>query len=357
MTPSPTTDLVRSELRRRTLWVVAVALLLAGFDFFIFPVRAGAEGRPIGAVAAAIVAALAVTVIGSWILHRPLLQAIGALEDRATDADVERSQAERLASAVRMPAGLAHEVGNPLCAITNYAHSLEEKVVPELRGTVQALQREVSRIERIIAAYTDHVRPRDPGSLGADVNDALRSSLGLLSDQGVLRRIAVLTQLEEAPLPARGDTLALEQVFVNLILNAADAMPGGGRLVIWTQRAPRQALEGGLMRRAGDARTSMPSRRRDERLAQWVSTHDAEDVAMVVMADSGHGVQPGDEERIFEPFVTTKAPDQGSGLGLAVVRRLVDAMRGMVWVQTAREGGAAFHLVFPIFNTDPATAR
>ncbi len=357
MTTPPTTDLVRAELRRRTLWVVAVALILAVFAALVFPGRAAAEGRTIGAVAVAIVTALAVTVIGSWILRRPLLGAIAALEDRAFAADAERAHAERLAGAGGVPAGLAHEVGNPLCAITNYAHSLEGKVAPELRATVRALQREVSRIERIMDAYTEHVRPREPESHGADVNDALRSTLGLLSDQGVLRRIAVLTQFDEAPLPAPGDALELEQVFVNLLLNAADAMPGGGRLVIWTQRAPRQALEGGLMRRAGDARTSMPSRLRDERLAQWVSTHDAEDVAMVVLADSGHGVQPGDEERIFEPFVTTKPPDQGSGLGLAVVRRLVDAMRGLVWVQSAREGGAAFHLVFPIATADAATAR
>jgi len=166
-----------------------------------------------------------------------------------------------------------------------------------------------------------------------------------------------LPQLEEAPLPAPGDALELEQVFVNLVLNAADSMPGGGRLVIWTQRAPREALEVGLTRRADDPRTSLRSRKRDERLSLWVATHDAEEVVMVVIADSGQGVKSGDEERIFEPFFTTKAPDQGSGLGLAVVRRLVDAMGGMVWVQAAREGGAAFHLVLPIFAGETAAPR
>ena len=67
----------------------------------------------------------------------------------------------------------------------------------------------------------------------------------------------------------------------------------------------------------------------------------------VIVADSGQGVPEDDAERIFDPFYTTKEPGKGTGLGLAIVARIVDGLRGMVWVERAREGGAAFHLLFP----------
>src|ERR1700733_7302978 len=93
------------------------------------------------------------------------------------DGNTESETIARLASAGRVAAGLAHEVGNPLCAITNYAHSLEDKVAPELRPVVQSLQREVARIQRMMDGLIDYARPREPGALGADVTVALRETL------------------------------------------------------------------------------------------------------------------------------------------------------------------------------------
>ena len=105
----------------------------------------------------------------------------------SADDNIERDTLARLASAGRVAAGFAHELGNPLCAITNYAHSLEEKVAPELRPIVEALQREVARIQRMMDGITDYARPRESGALGADVNVALADTLRFLTDQGVLR--------------------------------------------------------------------------------------------------------------------------------------------------------------------------
>jgi signal transduction histidine kinase len=274
------------------------------------------------------------------------------------ERDAARAQGDalgRLASAGRVAAGLAHELGNPLCAITNYAHSLEPKVAPELRPTLQSLQREAARIQRMMDGMIDHVRPREPGATGADVNVALRETLGFLGDQGVLRRITVGQRLDNAPLPVRGTALELEQAFANLLLNAVDAMPDGGTLALWTRLLPRTTLAGGSLRRDGDAIAQVPVRR-DDRMERWVASHEIEQVVKIVVADSGHGVADGHEERIFEPFVTTKEPESGTGLGLSIVRGIVHAMGGIVWVQRSREGGAAFHIVLPAHAKDPARA-
>ncbi len=265
--------------------------------------------------------------------------------------DLDDDAIARLVSAGRVAAGLAHELGNPLCAITNYAHSLEDKVAPELRPTVQSLQREVARIQRMMDGLIDYARPREPGALGADVNVALRETLRFLGDQGVLRRITLDAQLDTAALPVRATALELEQAFANLLLNAADAMPGGGKLALWTKRIPRATLGDGTLRRPDDELRPVEVRR-DERMERWLAANEMDHVVKIVVADSGHGIERGSEERVFEPFITTKAPEHGTGLGLAIVRGIVNAMSGLVWVQRSREGGAAFHIVLPCHTGD-----
>ena len=291
-------------------------------------------------------AATAVLLLAAgWLVLR-LRARLSSLNAQLAAARAQGEAAARLASAGRVAAGLAHELGNPLCAITNYAHSLEPKVAPELRPTLQSLQREVARIQRMMDGLIEHARPREPGAGGADVNVALRETLAFLGDQGVLRRVTVDERLDSSPLPVRGTALELEQAFANLLLNAVDAMPAGGTLALWTKRLPRTALADASLRRPGDAAAALPVRR-DDRVERWVASHEIAQVVKIVVADSGHGVARGHEEHIFEPFVTTKDPASGTGLGLSIVRGLVHSMGGIVWVQRSREGGAAFHIVLP----------
>lgn len=273
------------------------------------------------------------------------------LARRAAEAEARCAEAERLAGLGRIAAGLAHEVGNPLCAITNYVHSLEEKVPPELRGTVAAIQRELMRIERMRSGILQRARPHEQDVDLGDAGQSLRETLDFLGEQGVFRRITLELQIDPRPLPVHGVPIELEQTFANLILNAADMMPAGGRLTIRGARLPGQTLvDAGRVRASDPVAFEVPARKvtPDDQVVRWMGAHEAREVVTIVVADSGDGIREGDEERMFEPFVTTKAFGQGTGLGLAIVRRLVDAMRGIVYVQPSREGGAAFHLALPV---------
>jgi two-component system NtrC family sensor kinase len=309
-----------------------------------------------GALVVAAAGAVAVVLVGSWLGTRRLRARTRLLEEQLQAARAESEEARPLVSTGRVATGLAHELGNPLCAISNYAYLLEPKVAPELRPTVHSLQREVVRIQRMMDGLIDYARPREAGTPGADVNVALRETLGFLGDQGALRRLTIDARLDSAALPVKATSLELEQAFANLLLNAADAMPAGGQLAVWTKRLPRTTIVDGALRRAGDGAVPVPFRR-DDRLERWVTSHEMAQVVKVLVADSGHGVQQGDEERIFEPFVTTKAREHGCGLGLAIVRGIVNTMGGIVWVQRSREGGAAFHIVLPVYTAEHALTR
>ncbi len=274
---------------------------------------------------------------------------VAELDRLRAEVTVQREQLERLASGGRMVAMLLHEIGNPVSAIVNYAHSLDQRVAPDLKATVASLQREAFRIVKLRDGFLDFVRPKDASQTGADFNAAVRETLGFLDDQGALRKIEVDLQVSEAPKPTRGTAIELEQAIANLVLNAAAAMPEGGRLVIWAERFNREALLAASKRRTdGDEGRIVHPRRSDDRLSTWLESLDVEEVVKIVVADSGHGFHHGNLEKVFEPFFTSKAADDGVGLGLTVVRRVVDSMDGIVWAQKSREGGAAFHIVLPV---------
>ena len=294
---------------------------------------------------------LAVAIVALWCLWRQWRRQVRSLESRLSAVESERAQVDRLVTAGRVAAELAHEVGNPLCAITNYVHSLNERVAPELRGTIQSMQREIGRIERMMDGFVDYARPDSDAHRGTDVTAAVDATLGFLRDQGVLRRITVEPHIDPTPMVVPATALALEQVFANLVLNAVDAMPAGGRLRISVRRRIARDLIDAPAHRASDtAEVGGPVRTEtsDERLAAWVAAGRTAEVVKVVVSDSGHGVIAGDEVRIFEPFFTTRSREHGTGLGLAVVKRLVRNMNGLIWVQRSREGGAAFHIVMPV---------
>ncbi len=281
---------------------------------------------------------------------RRLAVSFNEMTDRLIAEQELLVRSEKLASVGRFAAGVAHEVGNPLAAINAYAHILRDQATsqPAAAQAVQEIRREVDRIDRIVRGLLDYSRPRKATPYAVDVNDVVTAVTELLKTQGVLKRIDV--SFDFAPPPPRvfGNRHDLEQILVNLFLNAADAMSGVGRLVVHTELIRSEVLQRGLPRRT-DVELKPVLRGPNPRARVWLDRASRPvDVVNIVIADSGPGVPSEFSERVFDPYFTTKEPGRGTGLGLAIVARIVDGLGGTIWVTPAREGGAAFHLLFPL---------
>ena len=279
-----------------------------------------------------------------------LAASINRMTDHLLAEQVQRIRAEKLAGIGRLAAGVAHEIGNPLGAIIGYAHLLRTRSGgdPAAAEVLDGLERESARIDRIVRGLLDYARPHRNTSNRVEVNETARSVVRLLTDQGVLRRIDFTLTLDPDTPLVRGERHELEQMLVNLLLNSADAMNRTGRLALITHRAASSTLAAGIVRRGNDPPQASIPRKPSPRVQQWMAGMPSGEILKIVVADSGPGILEEDAERIFDPFFTTKDPGQGTGLGLAIVARLVDGMRGTIWVERAREGGAAFHIILPV---------
>ncbi len=271
-----------------------------------------------------------------------LAERLNRMTDHLLDAQGQLVRSEKLASIGRLAAGIAHEVGNPLGAMGTYLEVLRRRGAdPEV---VAGLSRELNRIDKIVRSLLDYARPLDEALQPLDVGEVVRGAVVLLDAQGALKPVrATLDVAPDIP-PVLGRAHVLEQALVNLVLNAVDAAPGGV-VVVGVRRWAYEPGRAAPRRLSDPAPTVFP--RNPERRPARIEFARGLVGALVVVADSGPGVVREDRERVFEPFYTTKDPGGGTGLGLAIVARAVHEMGGVVWVDTAREGGAAFKLFFP----------
>ena len=275
------------------------------------------------------------------------------LTERVREDQAQLVRTEKLATIGRLAASVAHEIGNPLGAMLGHIHRLRERLRDrsdslEMLGS---LERESSRIERIVRGLLDYARSRPLSPAPIDVNEVVRAAVSLLRSQGLFGSVDVSLELTKIPLLVAGDRHDLEQLFVNLLANAVDAMNGRGVLVVRLERAARFTLRQPSTRRTADASAEVIEHPPSSRAQRWLAGHDAIEIAKIIVADSGPGVPSALAERIFDPFFTTKRAGKGTGLGLAIVSRIVDNFQGTIWVTTAREGGAAFHILFPVAAT------
>ena len=282
-----------------------------------------------------------------------LAVSINRMTEQMLAATQSRLRVEKLATMGRIAAGVSHEIGNPVSAIANYAHVLRMRTVdvPGTTEPIDALEREIARIDRIMRGLLDYARPRRLTPKPIVVDEVILDVVRLLDDQGIVRRFRVTRNLEAADGMVYAERHDLEQVFVNLLLNAVDAMDREGDVVISSRINDAQSFAETIDKRRDDLTPQRWVHRPSKRALAWLARPAGPSrFLQVVMADSGTGVAPDDEERIFEPFFSTKQPGKGTGLGLAIVASTIENLGGTIWVQRAREGGAAFVMLFPLHS-------
>jgi signal transduction histidine kinase len=260
---------------------------------------------------------------------RELLARVGAmlrirrmeLELRQRNRELERSQAqliqaEKMAAVGRMAASIAHEINNPLQAIHNSLHlTLRPTLAEEKKLRYLAMaQEEVERLIDIVRRLLEFYRPSRGRRVTTDINAVIENVLALSNKRLQHGRVAVATRLApDLPL-LRAVPDQLAQVFLNIVINAIEAMPQGGRLAVGTHVSDN---------------------------GRWIR---------VVFSDNGPGMDAETRASIFEPFFTTKPT--GTGLGLAISYGLIEQHGGRMEVKSAPGAGATFTVFLPVTKAD-----
>ena len=234
--------------------------------------------------------------------------------DDVTDrAELERRlvQADKLSSIGLLAAGVAHEVNTPLAVISTYAQMLAKQVAGDSQKSLilEKIAKQTFRASEIVNSLLNFSRTSTTSLGDVNLNRVIQETLSLLEHQLQKSGIAVETGLDPNLPPIHGNSGKLQQVFLNLFLNARDAMPAGGRLEVRTWRG------------ASGAR--------------------------IEVADTGQGIAPEHVHRIYDPFFTTKAARKGTGLGLSVTYGIIQEHGGSIEVSNGRDGGARFRIELP----------
>jgi PAS domain S-box-containing protein len=226
----------------------------------------------------------------------------------------EARRGETLTTLGMVAAGIVHEINNPIGIIASRAELLLDDpsvLSPSLRADLEVLRRNALRVGRIsqgLLTLARHGRPKTFTRI--DVNDVIEDALLLVSKQMSEESIHIETALEASLPPVSGDPTALEEVIINLLLNARQAIGGSGSIRVQTQHAPQPA-----------------------------------DQVQIIVADDGPGIPTGTIERLFDPFFSTKAT--GLGIGLWLSRRIISEHRGDISVESEIGSGTRFLIKLP----------
>jgi len=221
-------------------------------------------------------------------------------------------RSEKLASLGRLVAGITHEINNPLTGILMYSDLAmrNPRLDPSIEGDLNVIMKESQRCAKIVRGLLDFSRESIPRKKEASLNNVMDATIELVGHQASFRNIEIVreyqTDLPLIPL----DENQMEQVFINILLNAAQSMDKGGRIVIKT------------------------------------GTDHAHD-CFVIISDTGRGIAEEDQEKIFDPFFTTKG-DRGTGLGLSISYGIIERHGGKIEAQSKEGEGATFIIKLPL---------
>ena len=256
-------------------------------------------------------------------LEEALKQYTLELEDKvdkgtATAKKLEQQimHSEKLASLGRLAAGVAHEIGNPLTSISTFAQLLREMATDEFsQNSLDIINNHIQRINDIVRRMSTFARADSLNIKEVQLNDVLQSTLDLMRlDKRMKNTIEFLVSLDSTLPRAMIDEGQMSQVFINIILNALDAMPDGGKLSVTTRQG------------------------RDESGKASIA---------IEFSDTGAGISKQEMEKIFDPFYTTKESGKGTGLGLSLSYNIVKQFKGDIKVESEINKGTTFTIILP----------
>lgn len=296
--------------------------------------------------------------------QRLLAENVESLQETNRELVIVRDQmvqSARLASVGTLAAGIAHEVGNPLGAITGFVDVARKRAQRDGADTeiLDSIRTEAGRIDRIVRGLLDYARA--PSGSGEPVlaRNVLEGVRRLLENQGRLDDVRVDWELGANVPGLVSEPHRLEQVLVNLLLNGLDAVNGvpDARIVVRLFEEEGEISRWPKRREADPPGINYTHRRRlsdeDGKVDLLAS---AARVTVIEVSDNGPGIAPEHLGRIFDPFFTTKEPGKGTGLGLSICARLVEGMGGHIEAGTGPEGGALFIIRLPgTTGTEAAT--
>jgi len=238
--------------------------------------------------------------------------------------ETQLAQADKLSSIGLLAAGVAHEINTPLAVISSYAQMLSKQLKGDARlgPILDKITQQSFRAAEIANGLLNFSRTSTTEFRETNLNQVIRDTLSLLEHQFKTAKVVVDLELTEELPSIHGNPGKLQQVFLNLLLNAKEAMPDGGRLRVATQ-------------------------------IETLNGHSGHVSALV--ADSGSGIAPEHLKRIYDPFFTTKTmakpgDRRGTGLGLSVSYGIIQEHAGKIHVESAVGAGTTFHLEFPLLR-------
>jgi two-component system sensor histidine kinase HydH len=230
-----------------------------------------------------------------FIVHKAE-QTIAERAKEQRELEAQLNQAERLAALGQMIAGVSHEIRNPLGIIRSTAElmgsmSVSDESQAKLSGLIIE---ESSRLNNIVTEFLDFARPQAPNFQECDLDEILNKNIQFLKAELETKKILLEDKLPHRPLPIRADPQLLYRSFLNIFMNAIQAMENAGTLS--------------------------------------VSVSEEKEAYQVVIEDDGGGIREEDLKKIFDPFFSTK--DKGSGLGLSIVRNIIEGHKGRIWMES-----------------------